>query len=430
MKKKILIISYYFPPCNLTASQRIKAWANYLNEFGYHPIIVTRNWDLPISSPIDVLKSSGSIIKHEKNDAFEVYYIPFQQSKRDRLITMESKSRFSLFYQKILTLIELFSIHFYRNLRPYKKFHDQALNIINTNNITGVIVSGAPFQLFKIGYLINKKFNIPWIADYRDDWSTNEVLNYNIIEKILYHFNKRSERNWTKNASAITSVSDHYTSKIANFTNKTGYTIENGFEEHKIGNLTTNPFEFKLIYNGTLYQSQDVETFLNAYMKFVENHPNDKIILKFLGAGYDSTQRDRLNKYTKILKDRLVITSRIEKKRIIEEQSDAAILVMLSHINCKGIPSSKLYEYFSLGKSIITYPPDNDIIDSKVNAYSFGKVCANEVQILDEIERIYKNFKNQTSIHLTNPEQDPFVMQQSRKFQVKKTAEILDKLFT
>lgn len=429
MKKKILIISYYFPPCNLTASQRIKAWAKYLNEFGYHPIIVTRNWDLPIGSPIDVHKCSGSTIKHEKNDTYEVYYLPFKQSKRDSLITMKSKSRFLFYYQKILTFIELFSIHFYKNLRPYKNFHDQALKLIKTDNIKGVIISGAPFQLFKIGHLINKKFGLPWIADYRDDWSTNEVLKYNKIEKILYYFNKKSEKNWTKNASAITSVSDHYTSKIVNFTNKTGFTIENGFEEHIIGNLTTNPLEFKLIYNGTLYQSQDVETFLNAYVKFVENHPKDKIILKFLGAGYDSTQRDRLNKYTEKLNNKLVITSRVEKKSIIEEQSDAAILVMLSHINCKGIPSSKLYEYFSLGKSIISYPPDNDIIDSKVNSYSLGKVCANELQILDEIERIYKNYKNQTIIHLTNPEQDPFVIQQSRKFQVKKTAEILDKLF-
>ena len=34
--KKILIISYFFPPCNLTASQRVSSWAKYLNKSGYY----------------------------------------------------------------------------------------------------------------------------------------------------------------------------------------------------------------------------------------------------------------------------------------------------------------------------------------------------------------------------------------------------------
>ena len=45
-KKKVLILSYFFPPCNLPASQRSYGWATQLHEYGYHPIIITRNWSL------------------------------------------------------------------------------------------------------------------------------------------------------------------------------------------------------------------------------------------------------------------------------------------------------------------------------------------------------------------------------------------------
>ena len=47
--ENVLIISYFFPPCNLTASQRAFNWAKYLKEFGYNPIVITRKWDQPIS---------------------------------------------------------------------------------------------------------------------------------------------------------------------------------------------------------------------------------------------------------------------------------------------------------------------------------------------------------------------------------------------
>ena len=48
--KKILIISYFFPPCNLTPSQRTISWARLLHKHGYYPIVITRRWDTKINS--------------------------------------------------------------------------------------------------------------------------------------------------------------------------------------------------------------------------------------------------------------------------------------------------------------------------------------------------------------------------------------------
>ena len=48
--QKVLIISYFFPPCNLTASQRVVSWAKYLHKSGYYPIIITRKWEKHVTS--------------------------------------------------------------------------------------------------------------------------------------------------------------------------------------------------------------------------------------------------------------------------------------------------------------------------------------------------------------------------------------------
>ena len=83
--KKILILSYYFPPCNLTASERVQAYALYLNEFGYYPVIVTRTWDIPINHARDEHKKSGRQILVEKRDNYEVHYLPFKPNLKNKL---------------------------------------------------------------------------------------------------------------------------------------------------------------------------------------------------------------------------------------------------------------------------------------------------------------------------------------------------------
>src|SRR5687768_6104456 len=40
----ILIVSYFFPPCNIVAAQRIKSFADNFKKFGLYPVIVTRHW--------------------------------------------------------------------------------------------------------------------------------------------------------------------------------------------------------------------------------------------------------------------------------------------------------------------------------------------------------------------------------------------------
>jgi hypothetical protein len=109
--KKVLILGYFFPPCNLTASQRSLGWAKYLNKFGYYPIIITRNWDYPINVPEDIHYDSGKEIIHEQFDTHAVYYLTYRGNLRDRLYTKYGNSRFK-YLRKTLSFIELLGIHF------------------------------------------------------------------------------------------------------------------------------------------------------------------------------------------------------------------------------------------------------------------------------------------------------------------------------
>lgn len=423
--KKVLIISYYFEPCSLTASQRTTFWAKNLSSFGYHPIIITRNWNTNISKPEDVFQNEKNEYSYKKTKTYEIHYLPYIQSLRDRILLSKNKNIFLSLLQKILTFKDLIKIHFSKNVHPINSFLEQTEKTIKKEDIHGIIISGAPFDFFKIGYLINKKYKTTWIADYRDDWSTNEVLTYSFFQKIVLQLSKKSEQKWISTASAITSVSDHYTNKISKFNNKIGYTIENGFSDY-IKNPVIESEHFIVLYNGTLYKSQPIEPFMDAFIKFSSDKNNIK--LKFIGAGFDEEQKERLLNYSFELKDKLIITDRVEKEKIIEEQKKASILLMFSHKNCKGIPSSKLYEYFSFGKNILSFPKDYDIIDEKLNDYELGYTAENEMELLKYLNEKYKEFTDKT-LKVIQANEDAFIQTQTRLFQTKKLAEVLNKHF-
>jgi len=135
--KKILIISYFFTPCNLTAANRVTGFAKHLNKFGIFPIIVTRNWGLPINTPEDVLRTTGENSIHEVFDTHEVYYLPYKSSLRDRIFLSSKNSIIKKYTSKLLTILsmifELFSNRFipYANLfyfsLDYIKKHGQQI---------------------------------------------------------------------------------------------------------------------------------------------------------------------------------------------------------------------------------------------------------------------------------------------------------------
>ena len=426
--KKVIVLSYFFTPCNLTASQRALGWAKYLKEFGYYPIIITRNWDIPIGKPEDAAISSGETIVHEKNENYEVYYLPYKSSFRDKLYS--KKSGAITFLRKGLTFFEMLLFNFTTRVLPYRNIYTFTKKYLKENkDIDRLIITASPFPIFRFGYLLNKKFGIKWLADYRDDWSTCEARIYTSLEKFLNIFERNSERKWIKSSSFISTVSNHYKNKITNFTRKEGFTLLNGYFEEDFQDLKHIDSEvFTIVYNGSLYASQPVEKILNAFHLFLDKHIENKKLIKFIFAGtaYDKNQLHRINNASKAFAENIVVTERSPRKEILDLQSASHALIMISHLNCKGIPSSKIYEYLAIGKPILSYPPDGDIIDETLENYNLGYVCSTEEIFADQLSELFTRFLNQKSNELISDKE--YVKSFSRRNQSKKTAEILDKI--
>ncbi|MFM2286663.1 MAG: hypothetical protein RLZZ543_2160 [Bacteroidota bacterium] len=399
--KKVLILSYFFPPCNLTASQRSLGWARYLKNEGWDPIVITRNWENHIAQPDDIHKDSGTELIHEKNAHYEAYYLPYKGNLRDRLYSTYGNTRYK-YVRKALSFVELTGYHFSTSIISFSNLYHFALDYCRKNkDINAIVVTGNPFEIFRFGYQLHKETGIPWIADYRDDWTTSEVVFRNSpLEKFLLKLEQRSERKWIQSAECITSISPFYAQKIGAFVGKKGHVLLNGYFEEDLSEFTQlAPLEaFTVVYNGMLYASQQIEVFLDAFKKLVDAHPEKRnsIRLQFPGILFIKDVAKRVKEYMIGYEDVLVMTERIPRKEVLQLQGKAHLLLMVAHKDAIGIPSSKIYEYLGIGRPVMVCPGDGDILNDTFSPYNIGYIAHTSEEAYRTLEELFAHYLNDT----------------------------------
>jgi len=257
-----------------------------------------------------------------------------------------------------------------------------------------MLISGGPFHLFKFGYLLKKEFGIKWVADYRDDWNTNEVVKDNLFKVFIQAISKRSEVRWAGTSEFFISVSDYYVDKINKLLrNVRGYTILNGYiKDNYVGLRKLPSHSFTIVYVGSLYPNQSLELFISAYKKFLDQFPEVKSKVIFVGLKGQPGQMENVRKQAIGYEDYFEYTLRVPKKEAIEIQYNASILLVTAYKDMKGIPGSKLYEYIILKKPVLVCPSDGEIIETTLKETGQGYFANTEQECFDLLCQLYKEY--------------------------------------
>ncbi|MFM7683106.1 MAG: hypothetical protein ACKO7P_10220, partial [Bacteroidota bacterium] len=252
------------------------------------------------------------------------------------------------------------------------------------SEVSTVLISGNPFEQFYFGYKLKKTFpQIKWIADYRDDWTTSEVV------KVPFRwFHRYFEKKWVGTASCFTTISPYYQAKISNLVKIPGHTIYNGFDKIIENTHKSSLDSLVITYNGTLYETQNIEIFLEGLKLFIDANPNKKITLNMPGILFDKQQANRVLKCMNGYEAHLVMTDRISKEEVLEIQKNSDLLLMVSHSNIKGVTSSKIFEYISLQKSFIVCPNDHDVLEEISIKSGLGKVMDSAEEVAEYLNKI------------------------------------------
>jgi hypothetical protein len=386
--KEVLILTNYFPPCGMTAASRFAYFVENFYRYGIKPIVITRNWERPMSNPLDEIHPSGDTLKTviDEKGASVIYYLPFSPKLRDRLLLKYGEDRFT-FLRKFLLVFERLLPEIFPRMQPHYNLYSFARDYLAKHpEVKTVITTAQPYSFFLYGYWLKKKFPyLQMIADYKDDWNTRSINKWfdhiSFGKNVIDALEKRNERKWLADVGCFTTVSENYCAKISAFTGKKGYVVANGYNPVEIDSIGPSELypEFTITYGGTLIDIQDISIFINGFKRFlVETDPNARII--FLGTGYDRRQKQRIHELTATISKNVSITERMPRKDAFRIMKSSHLLLLVSYNGILGSPSSKIYDYIGLKKKILLCPSDGEIMEEMVSNVD-GIICRDEESV-------------------------------------------------
>tara|TARA_B100001564_G_scaffold82024_1_gene66025 strand:+ start:208 stop:1485 length:1278 start_codon:yes stop_codon:yes gene_type:complete len=386
--RKVIIISYFFPPCNLAGANRAGYWAENLNKFDIHPIIITRKWETFIRSFDDVSKPTSHEELVVKDENKTVYYLPHIPSLRDRFLN-QNKNRFFLI-RKFLSLLEVLinNLHIKASLNyDFYLMTDKILSL--DKSINTVIISAMPFNNFFIGYQLKKKFpEIQWVADYRDEWNSRRV-NENLKDKILNFYDSFFEKKWVSTARCITYVDNQNLEKVIKSSgNNCGIVIKNGFTNEFIIERNIKKETIVFTFAGTLYSHQNIEDFAKAIKLYSNKNPNLFFEINFLGSAINNNEIAKKIKLTFSKTDvKLNLTRRLPKEELIQYYKKTNFLLMFPFIDKNGVLPTKVLNYLPLKIPILFFPSDSGAIHSLIKSIGFGYAPKNFKEFNNVLEK-------------------------------------------
>jgi hypothetical protein len=379
--KKILIITYYWPPAGGPGVQRWLKFAKYLPEFGWKSIIFTpENPSYPLIDE-SLMKDVPEDLEIIKTKIWEPYQLAEKLNKSNKKFkagqfdvgnNQSWKSKLSIWVRGNFFIPD--ARVFWVN--PSVKYLEQYLKI---NKIDVVVTSGPPHSLHLIGLQLKKQFpEIKWIADFRDPWTEISYYKHLKLTNKSDKKHRQLESDVFKNAD-ITLATSYTDAENFRKNGANAVCITNGFDESDSTNPQTlrssdSATKFTLSYIGVLEQLRNPENLWKALDELVETNAEfaENFRLKFVGRIDDKI----LNAIeTSRLKNHLDNLGYLSHDKAINEMSSSTILLITNFPNAssKGIIPGKIFEYLATGKQIISFGPDDADVAKILDETKAGK---------------------------------------------------------
>lgn len=426
--KKVLIITYYWPPAGGPGVQRWLKFVKYLPDFNIKPIVYCpKNPSYPaldhslkqdIDDHLTVLKTNiwephqwFKLGFKNKSSRFSKGLIPDQsnQSLLDRLLLSIRGNCFVPDSRKFW-------------VKPSVKYLS---NYLLKHQIDTIITTGPPHSLHLIGMKLKAKHNLKWIADFRDPWTAigyHRALN---LTKSTSQLHKKLELQVLNTADHIITTSNATKYLYEPQTTKPMTAITNGFDTQKPKNQTLDK-RFTITHIGALHPDRNPTFLWTVLSQILNENLEFKTDFELVLVGEVSPEvRQSLYEYglDSVLKC-VGVVAHSEAVRF-QFQTQVLLLIEANTEAASYIIPGKLFEYLNANRPILAIGPKTSDIsgvleDTLTGAYfDYTDVTALKTHIIS----LYKAYKSNQLI-VTPRNIDKF----SRYHCTKQLSEVLNSL--
>lgn len=432
--KKVLIITYYWPPSGGVGIQRWMYFAVNLKKLGWEPLIYTPSNPqfeihdeklLEITKEIQVIRkpiwepfSIFHKITGSKNKKEVQQGLVLEKSRKGVLDSLFIWIRGNLFIPDPRVFWKRKSIKFLNQLTQ-------------AEDISTIITTGPPHSMHLIGLGLKKKNpKLKWLADFRDPWSDWDILPKLKTSAFALRQHRSLEHSVLQSANQVLTVSKRLAQALELKTNhnRSIKVIKNGIQAIEVVEAEkSNDHQFTIGYFGMLNELRDPEVLWDLLSKLCKENVTFSNALNIrLGGIVSESIKSRLLQDPQ-LKDKVTFLGYIPHQDIFEEYQRCNLLLLLLNKsdNAKWILPVKFFEYLSAGKAILSIgPTDSDLADL-YQEKKIGGIYSYEQQ-KDIFAFVMSVFEKKYELDLTDFQ--TLLKENSRHEQAKKLAELLKDL--
>jgi len=361
--KKVLIITYYWPPSGGGGVMRWLKMSKFLPELGWQPIIFTP--ENPDPSVIDesLLKEIHPEIIEIKTPSWEPYDLyrkltgkksgaKFKAGYISEASEGSWKSRLSVFIRGNFLIPDprIFWVS------PSVKFLTKYLK---ENPVDLIVSSGPPHSMHLIAPGLKKKFEIPWIADFRDPWTDIDFYHKLKLTRLADRKHRQLEKKVLAAADYVVTVSPSCAADLEKIANRKIEVIPNGYDpsDYKFEKPALDK-TFTISHSGAFNKDRNPATLWLAMNEIAIENPDFKNLLRI--KLYGQTDVSVINDIQKNnLTDNLNLIEHLpHQKGLVELSKSQVLLLPLNNApNVKGILTGKMFEYIALQRPILALGP-------------------------------------------------------------------------
>jgi glycosyltransferase involved in cell wall biosynthesis len=352
-RRRVLVLAYFFPPLGGAGVQRTLKFVRYLEPLGWVATVVsTKSRHYPARDP--------SLLKEIPASA---------EVLRTRALPLANWLSLPPYYLGL------------KRMAAFLNWPDggigwmpfalaTALRAARRNRPDVVYSTSAPYGSHLVALLVARLTGLPWVADFRDEWSANPHLADQ--PRALAWLSERAERAITREANGVVVAAGYFQLRGLADDDPRRVEIANGVDEDDFPTrveAAPRRDRFVLSHVGTLYDLQDPSPALRALATLGERDAVDvgRVEVRLVGNVWipDFSPPPGL---------RVERTGYVDHARAIAEMYAATVLLLYVPTSSLA-PSGKLFEYLASGRPILCLTGPENLASRLVREWDAGVVA-------------------------------------------------------
>ncbi len=367
-QRRLLLISYAYPPVGGGGVQRSVKFAKYLPQYDWRPTVLTA-----ADPSVPVRDSDLSMELDPETTVLRARTFEPSYRTKQKLIATQTESSFSP-KQWIRRSARKAAMAL---LQPDPQvLWNPSASRLATRTLRdipheAVYVTGPPFSSFLLGRTLKRRFGLPLVLDFRDEWllasrhfenhqrSAIEIRRQRkLLDKVL------------RAADAVVATTQASANELSRQIDAAGgrasvHCIYNGYDEDDVAQRSTETSasdRLRIVYTGTLWKLTDISPLVDALLQLATTDPDSAARIDLVLAGRRTPHQDAIVRKLDPTCVNVQGHDYLPHGQSLELAASADVLLLLlaDQPGAERVVPAKLFEYLALRRPILAVCGDGE----------------------------------------------------------------------